>query len=473
MISTSAHSRILLVEHDPIPALDRRHFLETSGYAVVRVEDGNAALELVDRGEVFSAAIIDSELSGDLNAVDTVAALRQRRDIPVLILGEAPVEDGFSNTEGHESFMYAPRSDSDALLPLLREAGVHPSRRRDRGRVSGPEYGAYFYETIIRTISDVVAVLDDEGVVRYKSPSIETEFGHKPNEAIGVPALDFVHPEDRDAVGMLVQRILDNPDRKEVIEFRYVLPDGDFVWVEGRVTGYSDARIQKGLIVSYCDISKRVRAREALEAALREKELLISEVHHRVKNDLNLVHSMLSLQAGRSSSEETARALNDASERIGVMSQIYEQLYRGELTGVVDLKSVISRLIDDIRRAGVRSNVHIQVDVYSVTLSARLALAAGLIINEIVTNSLKYADPEGSSLDITGTVGPTPDGNTLRIAIQDSGRGFPDELLNRRGEGFGFTIVRALTEQYNGTVELKNDSGAFVQVFLPLSGDGN
>lgn len=478
MNANNTTSRLLLVEHNAVPALDRRHYLEECGYSVVRVEDGAAALQLIDRGERFSAAIVDVDLTAKMNAVDTAAALRRRGRVPIIFLGR-PEAGADPAADGQLDYVsYAERDDASRLLPVLQNLGLRPepkskSRSRAharRGRVSGPEYGAYFYESIIRSISDVVTVIDDKGVVRYTSPSIETHFGYKPNELSGSAAVDFVHPDDRDMIEELFRETLKHPSRYDVVECRYRLPDSRYVWVEGRATGYSDANISRGMLVSYQDISSRVEAREALEKALREKELLISEVHHRIKNDLNLVNSMLSLQAARCETSEAARSLENARHRIGLMGQIYEQLYRSELTGEVDMKSVVNRLVDDIRRAGLHSNVHIQIDVYSVTLSTRLALSVGLIVNEIVTNSLKYAAPDGGPLEISGSIAPSPDRADLEISIRDSGEGFPNELIDHRSEGFGMTIVRALTQQHDGELTLENDSGAVVYVRLPITG---
>lgn len=474
MLTNSASQQLLLVEHHAITALDRRRFLEQSGYPVVRVENGEAAIALMDRGESFSVVIVDVELKGSMNTADTAVALRKRSRIPIVFLVNSdPDED--DRKSRFEAVSYAPRGEISKLIPVLLSLGIRPLSRLQtdstvaRGRGSGPEYGSYFYESIVRTMSDVVTVIDEFGIVRYTSPSIEQQFGYRPADVIGRSARKFLHPDDRAAVDEFLRAIGKESLHSETIECRHLLPDGKYVWVEGRAADYSDANISRGVLVTYHDVSGRVEARTMLETALSEKQLLLTEVHHRIKNDLNLVNSMLSLHAARLESPASSQALDEARDRIGVMGDIYEQLYRNDLVGEVDLKALVGRLVDDMRRAGVYSNVHIQIDVSPLRLSTRLAISIGLIVNEIVTNSLKYAAPEGGPIEISGSIAPSSDGAAVKLVISDSGSGFPDELLKRRSHGLGITIIGSLAEQHNGDVSLANDSGAVVTVTLPLT----
>ncbi|MFW6288628.1 MAG: sensor histidine kinase [Spirochaetota bacterium] len=203
--------------------------------------------------------------------------------------------------------------------------------------------------------------------------------------------------------------------------------------------------------------------RRRLHADARERELLVGEVHHRIKNDMSFVKALLSLQAGRSGSAETASALNEASQRIAVMGQVYERVYRSDDMHNVGLKPLVEQVVDDFRSRGILAPSALTTAVDSASVSIRISIAIGVILNELITNAVKYSVSSEDSTKIVVTARSRTDGE-IELTVADDGDGFPDDIVRGESLGYGLTIVKALAEQYDGSLMFANDDGALVAV---------
>ncbi len=196
---------------------------------------------------------------------------------------------------------------------------------------------------------------------------------------------------------------------------------------------------------------------------LAEQELLVREVHHRAKNDMMLIRSLLSVQASRSESPEARAALIDASRRVAMTGRVYERLSASGQPQTVDLRLLIGGIVDDLKGGVVPPEVTVEVSVEAVTVDTRIATAVGVILNELITNSVKYGFdlPAGVVVSISVDA-PTDEG--LHVRVRDNGRGFPPEILDGTRYSFGLTIVRAMVDQHDGRLSLANDSGAVAEI---------
>jgi two-component sensor histidine kinase len=209
--------------------------------------------------------------------------------------------------------------------------------------------------------------------------------------------------------------------------------------------------------------------RRRLRADVRERELLISEIHHRIKNDMGFVKALLSLQAARSAAPETATALNEASQRIAVMGRTYERLYRGDDVLHVELGPLVEQIVGDFRARGILPIDAVEITVENITVTTRISVAIGMVLNELVTNAAKHAFSSVVEPRIRVTVRNATDaaGRTVaELSVADNGEGFPGDVLREESAGYGLTVVRALVEQHDGVLELRNDAGAVAIVRL-------
>ena len=205
---------------------------------------------------------------------------------------------------------------------------------------------------------------------------------------------------------------------------------------------------------------------ESLVGQVEERELLMREAHHRIKNDLAFVNGLLSLHAHRSDSSDVVAALQDASRRVNVVAEIYQATYSGSNMERVDLSDVTARVIAGVRSRDLLATGAVDSDVESIEVPVRLSVAFGVVLNELLTNSAKYAGRDASDPAITVRLAPEYAPHAARLEVTDNGPGFPGSVLSGDRLGYGLTIAKALVEQHDGSMTLENDSGARVTVIL-------
>jgi two-component sensor histidine kinase len=197
--------------------------------------------------------------------------------------------------------------------------------------------------------------------------------------------------------------------------------------------------------------------------------VLLKEIHHRVKNNLQVVSSLLNLQSRYIEDEQTLQMFRESQSRVKSMALIHERLYRAQDLARVDFGQYVQTLTRDLFRS-YRANaesVALRVDVEDVFLGVDTAIPCGLIINELVSNALKYAFPDDEDGPIWGGevhVELAPDDGQYVLAVRDNGVGFPDGLDFQNTETLGLRLVATLVEQLRGTVELHSDDGTEFEI---------
>jgi PAS domain S-box-containing protein len=223
----------------------------------------------------------------------------------------------------------------------------------------------------------------------------------------------------------------------------------------------------------YEDITDRKRSEERIRASLKEKEVLLKEIHHRVKNNLQVISSLLNLQANQIRDRETAQVFRDSQSRVRAMSLVHERLYQSSDLARIDFAGYV----EDVTRHLLRSyqtgprGVRLKVDVDPVSFNIDTAIPCALIINELVSNSLKYAFPNGKDGEILIRLNQT-ETEDLNLCISDNGIGFPANVSWEKTDSLGLQLVRSLTDQLNGSITCQLDRGAQFDIrFRPLVSD--
>ena len=204
------------------------------------------------------------------------------------------------------------------------------------------------------------------------------------------------------------------------------------------------------------DITERKRAEERVRDSLREKEVLLKEIHHRVKNNMQVISSLLNLQSEYTKDEHISRVLRESQNRVKSMALIHEKLYQSRNLAVIDFGEYVRELSTQIFRSyGMTLNkVSLQVDVESVALGVDRAIPCGIIVNELVSNALKYAFPNGNFGRVTLGLRELPSGR-VELQIGDNGVGIPEIVDVKTAETLGLSLVRMLTEQIQGTLSTR------------------
>jgi len=207
------------------------------------------------------------------------------------------------------------------------------------------------------------------------------------------------------------------------------------------------------------DITDRKQAEKEIQKQLSEKELLLREVHHRVKNNMANVESLLSLQAASTVNAEVKVALQDAFSRVQSMRVLYDKLLLSENLHEVSMKDYAVDLLDSLAMVFYpESNMTIEKHIADFEIDARKAFTIGIILNELLTNVFKYAFRDRENGLVSVSIEKKE--NEVSLIIQDNGVGFDERALANESPGFGLTIVKMLVDQLGGTYSLSNDNGA-------------
>ena len=217
---------------------------------------------------------------------------------------------------------------------------------------------------------------------------------------------------------------------------------------------------------------QRSAAEEQLRTSLHEKEVLLREIHHRVKNNLQIIVSLLYLQANKTDDPGFSEALMESQTRVRSMALIHEKLYQSENLSSIDFEGYLKNLVANLMVSyGVdRSRVKVTVAVDSLPMTINTAIPLGLIMNELISNTLKYAFPPGNSGEVS--IRGSMEGDTIHLSVRDTGRGIPESFDWKHADSLGLSLVQMLIRQLKGTIELSRNAGTEFTISVPAQGKG-
>lgn len=262
--------------------------------------------------------------------------------------------------------------------------------------------------------------------------------------------LEKVHPEDRAAVDLAFRDSFGTTDPCS-IEHRILLPDGAVKYVEERWKVFMDAQGKPQRAFGTCqDVSERRARDEALRSSLGEKEALLREVHHRVKNNLQVITSLLRLEAARTSADDARRVLKEMQGRIFSMALLHETLYRTGNFRRVDLAAYLSQLATQLFRSQNANPgaVRLVASLTPVEVELDQAIPCGLIVNELLANALKHGFRDG----VTGEarLSLTVEHDKAVVVVTDTGAGLATDFEARRQKSLGLQLAADLARQIQG-----------------------
>ena len=214
------------------------------------------------------------------------------------------------------------------------------------------------------------------------------------------------------------------------------------------------------------DITDREKAEVQIKKSLKEKEVLLREIHHRVKNNLQVIISLLKLQADAVKDKQVIGALMNSQMRVQAMSSVHETLYSTESLASIDFETYISKLARTIFQTyGVGSgHVELKIEAEDIKFGIDQATPLGLLINELISNSLKHGFPEDRKGAVTIRLKKT-DEDEIELVVGDSGIGLPEDFDWRNTDSVGFKLVTILAEgQLDGNIDLDRDGGTHFTV---------
>ena len=286
----------------------------------------------------------------------------------------------------------------------------------------------------------------------------------------------LIHPDDV-AIGLeAIKAHLAGRKPYYEAEHRFRCKDGTYRWISSHARAVQD---EQGRLLrisgTYVDIHERKLAEEKLRASLHEKEALLKEVHHRVKNNLQVITSLLRLEAGRSKEPSRREVLQEMQGRIRSMALLHETLYRSGNFAGVNLADYLRQVVTQIFRAQntAPERVQLSLELDAVTVDMDQAIPCGLIVNELVTNSLKHAFPGDKAGRIRVVLHRIDTGPLHRLEVTDNGVGFPGNFELSQSGTLGMQLVSDLSRQLQGEFDLSRGPGAgFTLRFTPRTAGG-
>ncbi|MBK6689717.1 MAG: PAS domain S-box protein [Deltaproteobacteria bacterium] len=320
-----------------------------------------------------------------------------------------------------------------------------------------------------------------EGTVRYVNPALTTMLGRSVAKGDSIQGLidQHLHPEDRTR-GTPFHSSPDDDARAPVTELlRIQRGNGDAMAVEvsrASIT-YDDAPAS---LVSVHDVSERERLQalrreveRSLRESLREKETLLKEIHHRIKNNLQLIASLLNLQSDRVSDPSSRDAFIETRARIFAIARLHEHIYQSQDLDRIDMGPYLRGLIEDLRHAqGRPTAVEIECRADGHYFPMNAAIPVGLIVSELVTNALKHAFPNPTVAPPRIAVELSEAERVGFLRVEDNGVGAPDLGRIEDSGSIGMLIIASLTQQLNGKVSVDGHKGFRVAVEFPVRSAG-
>jgi PAS domain S-box-containing protein len=383
---------------------------------------------------------------------------------------EFPVEISLSPIETEHGTLAA-STIRDITQKKAAEAQLHSAEAR--------------YRTLVEEIPAVtfMAALDGGVQELYVSPQIEKLLGFTQKEWLENPILWYtqLHADDRDRWHREFARTCAT-GAHFLSEYRFVARNGSVVWVHGEAQMVRDAHGRPLFLQGVAfDITDRKNAEEmlrqandelerqvaertaALAASLKEKEVLLKEVHHRVKNNLQLISTMHRSQARALADPNVTPAFNAMQDRLKSIADIHEHLYQAEDLAHIDFGQYVRSLSSSLIRS-FRPDVSLKIDVQNVFFDIDTAIPCGLIVNELLSNCLKYAFP-GEAGEIAISV--RRDGENCVLTVRDNGIGFPEDLDIHDTESLGLEIVTSQVDKLDGTIDLVRSPGTTFTITFP------
>lgn len=318
-----------------------------------------------------------------------------------------------------------------------------------------------FLRRVLNSTQDAIIVIDARGRVETFNVGAEKMFGYSSDEVIGRNVSLLVPSPHKALHDGYIQRYLASGEPHVLgvaREFEAQRKDGSLFPMVLRISELQEGGAQHFLGVVH-DITERKQIENEIRTSLREKEILLKEIHHRVKNNLLVVSSILEMQQDGIRDPQMRRILQEGQDRIHSMALIHEKLYRSKTLDQVDFSGYLEQLVERLSSTyQIGMQVRLHLDLQPVGLNIETATPCGLIINELLANSFELAFPNGREGDIWVTLMPQAGGG-LELTLRDNGIGLPLDVDLQHSESLGLQLVSLLTQQLGGRLDVQRDNG--------------
>lgn len=316
---------------------------------------------------------------------------------------------------------------------------------------------------ITRNMAEGICLIRaSDGIIVYANPKFEQMFGYESGELVD-QHVSIVNYEDEHTTAQAAHQAIAaaiNQWGEVTYQIHNVKKDGTPFWCRATTSVFGHPEYGNVFVAIQQDITEQKQADEKIKASLKEKEVLLQEIHHRVKNNLGIVSGLLQMQCRRTQDVQATAILRDSQNRIASIALVHEKLYRSEELADIDFAQYIpdltTHLFDSYNVSSQQIQLNIQVD--DASLDIETAIPCGLIINELVSNALKYAFPDHRPGEIQVKFYQESE-RQLTLIIRDNGIGLPPDFDSKKLNTLGLTLVQGLVKQLRGNLEINCQQG--------------
>jgi PAS domain S-box-containing protein len=323
--------------------------------------------------------------------------------------------------------------------------------------------------------ADLILLINADFIILYASSSCESFLGYSPEEMMGKKDIrDLLHPDSRKLFDSNFERIMQYQEATMILN-QIVRKNGSVFWAESNVNPVFDGNTGKvqAFLTNMRDVTDKIDQERALVEESRLKEMMIRDVHNRVKNNLAILASVVNMQSSRVSDDKMLDIFSDLQFRVRAMSLVHEELYMNRNIEVIPIGEYLSNLTKTVSSGFSTDNINIHTDFYNETLNVKISLPLGLIVNELLTNAFKYAFPDSQEGNIWVSYVKINEkektGSEIRcLTVRDDGIGLPSDFDISKKTSMGSQIIMLLARQLEGELKIEGTKGASFSLILPL-----
>jgi PAS domain S-box-containing protein len=456
---------LLLVEDEAIIALAEARTLNTAGYLVIHASSGEEAISVMNGalGSTIDLILMDIDLGEGIDGTEAAYEILKRHDIPIIFLSSHSDPKTIEKTERITNYGYVVKNLGHTMMfAAIRMAfKLHTAQAKIREREE-------WIRDLIDKIEDGLCILDEKDRILYVNSALAGVFGVEHGRLVGLPLYTMVGEKTLETVRTNLQL----SDVRPIGETSLTVEGADGIARALQLKIIQDYDMKRQLRGSL--VTARLQTSLSVAGTLagdmgtvrssKTQDVYVHELLHRIKNSLNIIVSLLSLEAQRVSDESARRMLILTETRIRSISLLYDFLSHS--TGEDRIDSVeyiqeLSRLLKETY-SGPDSRIEFITTVDPFSLSSKTCMSIGLMVNELINNALKYGFPRGREGTIRIEL--RNEADTMILRVRDDGVGLPSDYFPNENLGFGLHLVKTLASQLNGTMNLVSDRGVCVTI---------
>lgn len=323
------------------------------------------------------------------------------------------------------------------------------------------------FRHVLENTQDILYELNvNKSEYEYVSPAVKKVLGYSDDILLKEgPEFIFnrIHPEDLEKLDNELEQIKgETPvsNLSHAVEYRIKHKDGDYIWVNNNRSVFLDESKNAHTVVgSVRNINERKKYEKKINESLKEKEILLQEIHHRVKNNLAIISSLLELQKDEIDDEQMLNIFSKSQSRIQSIAMVHEKLYQTDTLSQVDMSTYIEEFSQILSKAyqSDRQKIEVQLNLQQVHLDINDAVPCGLIFNELANNTFKHAFTNINEGILKVTL--ESDNGEVRLSVADNGQGLPENFSLDNAQSLGMTLLKTLTKQLNGDINISSKNG--------------